>query len=184
MKLLIKSVLLAIIITTSQAQAQEKYMTKEGHIKFFSSALVEDIEADNHKVQSIIDIAKKEVVISITMHDFQFEKSLMQEHFNENYVESEKFPKATFKGVFTSDKDFVLNKDGEYQVELVGEITIHGVTKPLKTKGVIKMVGSQLEAQTTFELSVADFDIEIPKLLFQNIAEVVKVTVNFKYDAL
>ncbi len=165
-------------------KAQDKYITREGYTKFFSTAPLEDIEAHNHQVQSIIDISKQEVVVSMPMKAFQFEKSLMQEHFNENYVESDKYPKATFQGVFTSVQPISLDQDGEYEVEVKGNLTIHGVTRPLVTKGMIKVQDQQLSVQTIFKVRVADHKIDIPKIVFKNIAEVIEVTVDLKYQPL
>jgi polyisoprenoid-binding protein YceI len=159
-------------------------MTKTGYTKFFSSAPLEDIEAHNHQVQSIIDLASQEVVVSIPIRGFEFEKSLMQEHFNENYLESDKFPKASFQGVFTSKKPISLDQDGSYEVEVKGNLTIHGVTKPYTAKGIIAIENRQVSAATKFDVRVADHNIEIPKLVFKNIAEVVEVTVELKYQLL
>lgn len=164
--------------------AQDKHMTKTGHTKFFSSAPLEDIEAHNHQVQSIIDLDKQEVVVSMPIRGFEFEKSLMQEHFNENYMESEQFPKATFQGTFTSVKPIALEQDGTYEVEVKGNLTIHGVTKPYTTKGIIAVENRQVNVTTKFNVRVADHNIEIPKLVFKNIAEVVEVTVELKYQLL
>jgi len=173
----------ALLISNSLV-AQDKFITQTGYTKFFSSAPLEDIEAHNNKVQSVIDFAKQEVVVSMDMQAFEFDKSLMREHFNENYVESEKFPKAIFKGTFTNGSTIDPSQNGEYPVTVEGTMTIHGVTKPIKTKGTIVVNGSQISAQTKFMVRVADHDIKIPKIVFHNIAEEVEVTVDLKYDPL
>lgn len=174
---------LALLVSNSLF-AQDKFITQNGYTKFFSSAPLEDIEAHNNKVQSVIDFSKQEVVVSMDMQAFEFEKSLMQEHFNENYVESEKFPKAIFKGKFSGDNAIDPTQDGEYPVTVEGTMTIHGVTQPITAEGTIVVSGSQVNAQTKFVVQVADHDIKIPKIVFHNIAEEVEVTVNLKYNPL
>lgn len=177
---IILSVFLMLLIAKSYAQ-ESKFFTTNGVAEFFSEAPLENIEARNEKVQSIIDISKGDVVISIPINGFVFEKSLMQEHFNENYMESEKYPKAEFQGIFTSATPIKATKNGTYEVEVKGNLTIHGVSKPLTAKGIIKVDKNTLTATTTFLVKVADHKIEIPRLAFKNIAEEVKVTVEMKY---
>jgi polyisoprenoid-binding protein YceI len=177
-------VIYVALLISNSLEAQDKFITQTGYTKFFSSAPLEDIEAHNNKVQSVIDFAKQEVVVSMDMQAFEFDKSLMREHFNENYVESEKFPKAIFKGTFSNGSTIDPHQNGEYPVTVEGTMTIHGVTKPVKTKGTIVVNGSQISAQTKFMVRVADHDIKIPKIVFHNIAEEVEVTVDLKYDPL
>ncbi|WKN43846.1 YceI family protein [Tunicatimonas pelagia] len=174
---------LAFLVSNSLV-AQDKFITQTGHTKFFSSAPLEDIEAHNNKVQSVIDFAKQEVVVSMDMQAFEFDKSLMREHFNENYVESEKYPKAIFKGTFSNGSPIDPTKDGAYTVTVEGTMTIHGVTQPVTTEGTIVINGAKVNAQTKFMIKVADHDIDIPKIVFHNIAEEVEVTVDLKYDPL
>ena len=182
MKLLIT--LLTITCCVTVASAQEKYIEKDGFVKFFSSAPLEDIEADNNAVQSIIDLSTNEVVITIPIRSFKFDNSLMEEHFNENYLESEKFPKATFKGKFDAGKTVSATDKGSHTVAVTGDLTIHGVTKPLVTKGTLIISNNGVQAKTKFDVRVADFDIEIPSIVFKNIAEVVEVTADLKYAKL
>lgn len=168
-------------ISGQYATCQDKYITKNGFAKFFSTAPLEDIEAENNNVQSIIDFEEKNVVINIPIKSFDFKKSLMQEHFNENYLESDKFPRATFKGKFSSSEDIEVGKSGVHNVTVTGDLTIHGVTKPMSIKGTIEFDKKGVVAKTKFDIQVADFDIEIPKLLFRNIAEKVEVTIEINY---
>ena len=173
--------LLALIVSVD---AQDKYISKNGYVKFFSSAPLEDIEAENNKVQSIVDLAANEVVISIPIQSFEFDKSLMKEHFNENYLESEKFPKATFKGKYDAGKQLAAKDIGTYTVAASGELTIHGITRPLLTKVTLSITESGVRAKTKFDIRIADFDIEIPRIVFKNIAEVVEVTADMQYAKL
>jgi polyisoprenoid-binding protein YceI len=106
----------------------------------------------------------------------------MQEHFNEKYVESDKFPKAQFKGSFTSEKAIDLSKDGEYNVTVKGTMSLHGVDKPVETKGTFTVKGGKLSGKAEFNLKLADYGIVIPGVVKDNIAEVVKVTVDAQYE--
>lgn len=166
------------------AHGQGKFVEKDGEASFFSSAPLEDIEALNKKVQSVIDMSTKEIVIVIPIKEFIFDKSLMQEHFNENYLESDKYPKATFKGSFTSAKEIDLNQEGLYPVVVSGNLTIHGVTQELTTNGTIKVEKETLFANTKFDIRIEDYKIKIPKMVFKNIAEVVEVESSLTYDPL
>ncbi|MGB3589945.1 MAG: YceI family protein [Tunicatimonas sp.] len=185
MKDVIKIIIICITWLLSHSLlAQDKFITQTGYTKFFSSAPLEDIEAHNNQVQSVIDFTKQEVVVSMDMQAFEFDKSLMQEHFNENYVESEKYPKAIFKGTFTNGSTIDPTKNGEYAVAVEGTMTIHGVTQPVTTEGTIIVNGPSINAKTKFIVKVADHDIDIPKIVFHNIAEEVEVTVDIKYSPL
>ncbi|ARV14932.1 YceI family protein [Polaribacter sp. SA4-12] len=158
--------------------AQERYLTKNGSVTFFSSAIVEDIKADNNQVLSIIDATSGKMAISILMKSFMFEKALMQEHFNENYVESDKFPKATFKGVIVGFENI---KDAETKVEVKGIITIHGKSKEIVIPANIKRTEGSILVNGEFNLLVADYDIEIPGVVAKNIAKKIKVTFEFNH---
>ncbi len=173
---------IALLLGTSLTEAQEKFITKTGFVKFFSSAPLEDIEAENNDVQSIVDLTSGKVAISIPIQSFEFDKSLMQEHFNENYMESDKYPKASFQGSFSAGKKLESSAPGTYQVEVDGDITIHGVTRPLVTRATLTIAETGVRAQTKFNIRIADFDIEIPRIVFKNIAEIVEVTADLKYN--
>jgi polyisoprenoid-binding protein YceI len=131
---------------------------------------------------SILDVKTGEIVASMLMKSFDFKKALMEEHFNENYIESNKFPKATFKGKITNLDQFNATKNGKYVLEIAGDITIHGVTKPLKIKGEAVVDEGQIKASAVFPLTVKDFKISIPRLVRNNIAEKVQVSVSFNYQ--
>ncbi|MEM6264783.1 MAG: YceI family protein [Bacteroidota bacterium] len=156
--------------------AQKPLITRTGTTIFFSHSPIEDIEAINHQSTAAIDLAKREVVVKMLIKHFEFEKSLMQEHFNENYLESEKYPSAIFKGVFTSETPIDLNKEGTYPVTVTGKLTMHGVTQEISCQGQLVVAGNQLTAKTEFMVRPEDFDIKIPSIVVQNIAEEVKVT--------
>lgn len=180
--------LMAILLLATLATApvgvygQSRYIDRAGKASFFSSAPMEDIEAHTQQVVSILDVRSGELAASMLMRSFNFRKALMEEHFNENYIESHKYPKAIFKGKVTNMADLNVKKDGKYMLNVNGEITLHGVTKPLAIKAEATVAQGRIEAKAVFPLTVADFDIEIPRLVINNIAEVVEVTVVFNYQ--
>ena len=176
-----KSVILVLMIFASGSLFAQKYKSERSTVTFFSDATIEDIAATNEKSASIFDSATGEIVFLITIMDFQFEKSLMQEHFNEKYMESEKFPKATFKGKVSG---FNKAANGVQNVSAQGILTIHGQSKEIDVNGTIENNGDRLVLNSKFMVELADFKIKIPQLLWQNIAERVEVTLDFTYKAL
>ena len=163
-------------------QAQDKYLTRAGSVKFFSSAPMEDIEAHTNKALSIIDVKKNEVAVEMLIKTFEFEKKLMQEHFNENYMESDKYPKATFRGTFNGNDNLTKMADGTYEVTAKGELTIHGKKKQIETPVKLKVSDGKLSADFVFMANVKEFGIKIPKVVVKNIAEEVEVTASFQYE--
>lgn len=160
----------------------QRYFTRTGEIKFFSEAPMENIEAVNNKVLCIIDLDKGQVAVDLLIKSFEFEKKLMQEHFNENYMESSKIPKATFKGQFEVPDDLKELENGEYVVDVTGEITIHGIKQPLNTRVMLRIREGQIESSFEFMVKVEDHEIEIPNLVIDNIAEEILVSVNLTLE--
>lgn len=155
----------------------QKYFSKVGHVVFSSDASLEKIEGKNTNGLIVLDAANGRLECSVLIKGFQFEKALMQDHFNENYMESHKFPKGVFKGTITNMQDINLKKDGTYTAMVKGDLTLHGVTKPFSPTGKVVVKGGKITATSSFELMVADFNIEIPKVVRDNIAEKVKVAI-------
>lgn len=180
MRSLLFLILITLLVTNSTAQT--RYMDRAGKASFFSKAPLENIEAHNDQVLSLLDVEKGEVAVSMLMKGFQFEKALMQEHFNEKYIESDKFPKATFKGKIKDISKLDLKKDGNYTVDVIGEVTIHGETQPLETKVNFTVKDGKVGADSMFKLRVKDFKITIPSLVVKNIAEEVEVKISFNYQ--
>lgn len=168
----------------SHAVAQSKYIDRNGKASFFSSAPMEDIEAHNNQAVSILDVKSGEIVTSMLMKSFNFRKALMEEHFNENYIESNKYPKSTFKGKVTNIDLFDVTKNGNYTLNVTGEITLHGVTQKINVKADAVVENGTIKAKAVFPLAVKDFNIEVPRLVRNNIAEKVDVTVSFNYQPL
>ena len=174
---------IALFVSVSgMAVAQKMFFTRNGHVDFFSSTPMENIKADNNKVMSVIDVTTGDVEFSMLNMAFEFEKSLMQEHFNENYMESSKFPKSTFKGKITNIGQVNFTSEGSYTAEVAGKITIHGVTRDINTKGTIVVKDGKFTVQSAFILRPEDFGIEIPKLVRENIAKEIKVSVDCRYE--
>lgn len=172
---------IAMAMLCSSVTAQSRFIDRGGYASFFSSAPMEDIKAESEQVVSILDLKEGKIVASMLMRSFNFRKALMQEHFNENYVESGKYPKASFTGKVTNIGELDLKKDGKYTLDVTGEITLHGVTQPLQIKAEATVSNGSLEARAVFPLTVKDFKIDVPRLVIDNIAEVVEVTVAFNY---
>jgi polyisoprenoid-binding protein YceI len=147
-----------------------------GIISFFSKAPLEDIEATNKKVTMVLKTTTNEVQFGATMLNFKFPKPLMEEHFNENYLESDKFPICTFKGKISETIDYT--KDGEHKVTVKGTMDLHGVTKEVEIPGTLTIKGGLILLNAKFKIKVADYKIKVPSMYVQNIAEEVEVTVN------
>ncbi|MCB9178627.1 MAG: YceI family protein [Flavobacteriales bacterium] len=172
----------ALALLPSTLSAQERFATRNGHINFYSSTPVENIEADNNKVTSVFDVASGAIEFAALIKAFEFEKALMQEHFNENYMESNTHPKANFKGKVSGFSAADAGKAGSYSVDVAGDLTIHGVTKPLTTKAtfVVNADGT-IKATSDFSVRPEDHGITIPGVVRKNIAEQIKVTVDLTY---
>jgi polyisoprenoid-binding protein YceI len=159
----------------------QKYSIEKSHVEFFSKATIEDIKAENTKASGIFNEANGEIVFSIPIQEFQFDKSLMKQHFNEKYMESEKFPKSTFQGKIS---DYNTDVVGEQKVTASGKLTIHGVVQEVQIPGTIEKNKAAISMRAKFMVKLVDYKIAIPQLLWKNIAEEVEVTVEFNYKPL
>ncbi|MGE0589745.1 MAG: YceI family protein [Cyclobacteriaceae bacterium] len=165
-----------VVVYNSNAQ---KYKSDQGVISFFSEAAIEDISAVNSSCSGLIDLGSKQVAFRVTIADFKFAKSLMQQHFNEKYMESDKFPVATFAGTISN---WDTSGSKEQDVITKGVLTIHGQSNDITIQGLIVDQGDSLIVQSTFVVELVDYKIKIPKLLWQNIAEKVEVKVDFTFE--
>lgn len=171
------SFLVLFIVMGLNASAQ-KYVLEKSSVTFYSEAAIENITAKNEKASSVLNSETTEVAFSIPIREFQFAKKLMQEHFNEKYLESEKFPKSTFSGKING---FNMATKGVQQVKANGKLTIHGVTTTIDMPGTAEVQSGTIILKSKFILKLADYNIKIPQLMWQNIAEQVEVTVDFTY---
>ena len=169
--------LLFLIIGITPATAQ-KYATKTGSLKFEASVeSFEEVAAENKNTSAILESATGEIAVLTLMKGFRFKIALMEEHFNENYVESDKFPKATFKGKI---EDFDVSKPSSAAktYKISGDLTLHGKTKKIITNGKILKSGDKITMTGNFDVKPEDFDIEIPKLVSKKVSEKMNVSFN------
>jgi polyisoprenoid-binding protein YceI len=163
--------------------SQTLFQTKTGQISFFSETPVRNIEAINNQVASLINTETGEVVFSVPIKEFKFEKALMEEHFNENYMESAKYAKSTFQGKITNLNAVDFKTNGTYTVSVEGKLTMHGVTKPLSVIGKISIGQGKISVVTNFTVQLIDFNIERPTIVMKEIAESVDVKINCQYES-
>lgn len=182
MKNIVITLVFSAIALTSFAQ--EKYFTRSGNATFFSSTSIEDIKAINSGAVAVLDVNSGAVEVSMLNKSFEFKKALMQEHFNENYMESNTYPKSAFKGIVTDISSVNVNKDGVYPVNVKGELTIHGVTNSVEVPGTIEVKGETLKADTKFMVTPEDYDIKIPGMVRDNIAKEIEVTIGLELQPL
>lgn len=166
------------------ASAQGKFYTKTGLIDFFSSATLEDIQARNKTVTAILDSKTGAVQFSVLMKGFDFEKQTMQEHFNQNYLETDKYPKSEFKGSITNNASVKYGKDGSYPVVVKGDLTIHGVTKKVNIKGIVKIVNGKPQLNSVFNVLLSDYNVKIPAAVKDKLSNTIKITVNCALEPL
>jgi len=154
-----KALVIIVLFVNFLLFSQDKFLTKEGYVSFFSHSIVEDIKADNSQVLSIIDTGNGEIAVQLLMRSFMFKKALMQEHFNNSYIESFKYPKAIFRGFILNFKE-VTNQVSE--VEVKGVLSLHGKDKEISLWAKIEILKDQINLSGDFVVRVADFDIKIP----------------------
>jgi len=160
--------------------AQDIFMVDSSYVYFFSEATLENIEAENTKAKGLINVTNGKVAFVIPIKSFEFDQELMKEHFNENYLESEKYKSATYKGQINEKVN--LKKPGVYEVSVTGLLSIHGVEQNRTISGTVTVIKNQLRVQTKFNVKLVDHDIKIPTIVFQNIAEVIDVTVDLQFS--
>ena len=177
-------IIIVLALYSLFSQAQDKYFTKTGKIEFYSKAPMEDIEAKNKTVAAILDAKTGAVQFSVLMKGFEFPKALMQEHFNENYVESNKFPKSEFKGSITNNTLINYTKDGSYPARVAGKLTIHGITKDVNTTGTVKVDGGKINLSSVFNILLSDYKIKIPSLVKEKLSNNIQIAVDCRLEPL
>ncbi len=177
-----KKILLGLTLIISSVgllKAQDIQSSKAINVRFFSSASLEDIEASTQNGTSVINTAKNDFFFLVPIKSFSFKSSLMQEHFNENYMESDKFPDARFTGKVNEDIDW--KKDGTTNVTVTGKLIVHGVDKDRTIPGTITIKNGVINISAKFDIACKDHGIKIPSMLAEKVAEVVNVTVSGAY---
>lgn len=160
--------------------AQDKYFTKNGTITFdaTTSTSPEKVSAINKSVACVLDTKTGNIQFSVLMQGFEFEQALMREHFHENYVESEKFPKAIFKGQIINSSSVNYSKNGTYDVQVKGQMQMHGITKAIETKGKLIVNNGKITVNANFILLLADYQVLVPRLVGDKVAK----NANIKVD--
>jgi polyisoprenoid-binding protein YceI len=174
-------ILVTAIALTTTINAQKLYSTKSGKISFESKAPLEDIEAKNSEVESKLLASNGQIVFNLLIKGFQFENQLMEDHFNENYLESSKYPKADFKGFITNIKDINFAKDGTYPAKAKGKLTIHGVTRDVSSDGTITVKNGKVRANSKFDIKLKDYNIG-GSMIGKKIAEAIVIKVDSQYE--
>jgi len=168
---------LIMVVVSSQETYAQRYFSKDAQVNFYSKALLEDIEARNSKGTCVIDFETGNMEFAVLIKAFQFEKALMQEHFNENYMESDKFPKALFKGKIINIDQINPESKKEQTLQVAGDLTIHGVTRSIETSAKL-IGGATLNVSSQIKVAVADYGIKIPSVVKDNIAKIVDIHID------
>ena len=182
-----KLILLFITVSITAVtglQAQGKFYTKTGRITFFSSTAMENIEAVNKSVVTLLDSKTGDLQFVVLVKGFEFKKALMQEHFNKEYAESDLYPRAEFKGSVTNNLTVNYSVNGKYSVNVKGKLTLHGVTKDVETTGSIEVKDGKLQANAVFNILLADYKVTIPRLYRDNISPTIRITVDCALEPL
>ena len=166
----------------SSGYSQEKYLAKNGHIWFYGQTPLEEIEAHNYEAASVITPSTGDIVFQLLIKSFKFKRALMEEHFNENYIESSKYPKSDFKGKITNLKDVDFTRNGTYKATVEGNLTIHNKTNKIKQTGTIEVKDGKIFVKTKFSVVPQDYDIEIPNAVRDKIAKSMDVNVDMAYE--
>ena len=169
---------LIIALMVSVTVYGQNFVTKNGHIKFYSETPIETIEAHNHAVNSALNTVSGDFVFKVLIKSFEFEKALMQEHFNENYMESDTYPNAMFKGQIANLDDIDFSKNGVYNAVVIGDLTIHGETKAVEEKGRFTVKDGKIQGESEFSVLLEDYKIKVPGAVKKQISESIDVTVD------
>jgi hypothetical protein len=161
-----------------QVAAQDIFMTRSGEITFFSSTPVEDIEAENKSVTCILKTQTGELAFMLFMKSFSFERAAMQQHFNDDYVHSDEYPKATFEGSISNADGMDFSKDGKYEVDVIGNLTIHGITREVSESGTIEIKDGKIHLDAVFDIQLSDYDVKVPSNMLKNISNDIEITVD------
>ena len=169
--------ILICLLFSTQLIAQQ-YYSKKGQVSFFSEAPIENIEAVNKDVSAIVDSQSGGFAFRLKIQDFTFPSSLMQEHFNESYLESDKYPLSTFTGSIADISKLDLSSRQTLTVK--GSLSIHGITQETEMVAYAQIINGELHISSIFDVVLEDYDIDIPKIMMYKIAEVIKVAVDIK----
>ncbi|MEM6687380.1 MAG: YceI family protein [Bacteroidota bacterium] len=171
-------VFFSMCTSTTVFSQNAEFIERQGQVTFFSYTSVENIQATNNQVLSLFNPNTQEVAVSILMRAFVFKKSLMHEHFNESYIESDLYPKATFNGKIS---DFTIADTAPQTRIIKGDFTLKDRTKPIEVKATITKTNEGYTIEGTLDIMIDDYNIKVPPLLSPNISKKIEVTFNFTY---
>ncbi len=167
-----------VMLLLSHLAFSQVYLTRNGTIRFFSEAPLENIEAVNRQVMSALNTETGEFVFRLPMRSFTFDKALMQEHFNDNFVESHTYPNSSFQGFILDLKKIDFDSGGEFDVLVEGKLTIKDVTKKVRESGTLTIKKGEVAGSTVFIIRPEDYNIRIPGRYVRNIASDIEVYVD------
>lgn len=179
-------ILQVVMIFSVSISAQERYFTKSGKIRIdaTTSKSPEKIVAVTNSAICVLDTKTGNIQFSVVLKSYEFASALMQEHFNENYVESNVYPKSEFKGLISNNSAVNYAKDGTYTVTVKGALSLHGVTKEVESTGKITVQNGKILAASTFSAKLSDYKIKIPGLVADKVAENVKIIIDCSLEPL
>lgn len=177
-----KKIILASLVCLSMQTYAQKYFTKTGTIIFNTKSPVEKIEGVNKSVGCLLDSKTGDLNFTVLIKSFVFEKQLLQEHFNENYMESDKFPKSSFKGKITNIAAINFSQDGVYEAQVTGVLQIHGVDKQVSYKGKVIVKAGKISLSSNLGVLLSDYKIAIPAAVKDKLSNDVTITVNVALD--
>lgn len=170
--------ILFVFLGHGSINAQSRLYSNDAKISFYSKTAMENIEAENKRALCIWDTATGKLEFSVLIKGFEFDRALMQEHFNENYMESDKFPKAFFKGTLKSEKPMKLQLDNNYTAKADGMLTIHGVTKQVSVPVTISSKNGKISSAAVFSVLLSDYNISIPSIVAYKINKSIRIAVS------
>lgn len=175
---------MAVVLMFSSGLIGQKYFSKTGEISFSSETAVENIEAVSNSASTVMDLESGKIQWAVLIKSFEFEKALMQEHFNENYMESSKFPKANFKGEIVDASKLDFSKDGKFELMTKGNLTIHGVTQEISVPAIFTITDGVVTGVSVFNVKPSDYEIDIPSVVRDNIAKTLEIEIKANYAKL
>lgn len=172
----------ALALSITSVFSQDIWMTRSGTISFEAGTGIEDVDGVNTEVASLLNIKTGDIAFNVPVKSFHFKRSLMEEHFNENYMETTKFPKASFQGRITDLSKVNFTKDGTYTVTVEGDLTLHGVTKKVSAPGTVKIGGGKINASSAFSVIMSDYNITIPGVVADKMSKDARIKVSCNYE--
>lgn len=174
--------ILIVVISITKTNAQD-YITRSGNVSFFSHTAMEDIKALNTEAVSVLNSTTGDVEFKVAIKSFHFAKFAMEEHFNdENYMESDKFSKASFKGKITNISDVNFGKSGTYNVSVTGNLTLKDVTKSITVPGTLTIKDGKVIAETTFKVKRKEYNVIGQSFAQSKISDDIEISIDCQYD--